>query len=256
MTPTAWATHADVTSGPCADLSDPAEQQALDDKLAIATYLLWLRTGRRWPGVQTDSVRPAGGSCGGCGRLSGGRGGHVSEIRLPGYPVLSIVEVWVDGVLVDPDEYRVDDNRWLVRFNPDPGDDRHDGWPCCQRMDRELTEDATFGVVYTWGGLPPAAGVAAAKRLGCELHLASDPDTASSCKLPIGVVRSITRQGVSIEIGQTIDLDSCGLPEVTMWLAAEDADRRGSHSGGRVIDPYRLSQRGRRVRRPGTGTQS
>lgn len=250
MIPTAWATAADISSGPCdlGDSPDPDDVAALDEKLLIATYLLFLETGSRWPGAQTDTVRPAGGSCG--GRQNRGRCGFgLREVRLPGCPVREIVEVKVDGDVVPVDEYRVDDRRWLVRVNPTVGDDVVDGWPCCQRLDRTLDEDATFGITYVWGAAPPAAGVAAAKRLGCELSLASNPDTVGVCKLPIGVTRTISRQGVSIEVASEIDLAHCGLPEVTMWLAVEAKAAQGVQSGGRITDPYRLSRRGDRFRR-------
>lgn len=242
----AWSTAADVTAGPCADLSDADDVARLDANLLIATQLLFLRTGRRWPGVVTDSYRPNPGGCG----CSWGRPGctRVPEVKLPGYPVVAILSVLIDGVEVDPFTYRIDDKRYLVRL-PDPDTDRNDGWPCCQRMDLALTDDHTFGLTYTWGSLPDHAGIAAQQRLGCELTLAGDPATAGACKLPVGVLRAITRQGVSIEVAQGINLANCGLPEVTLWLDALEYDRNGTGSPAVILDPSRLARQGRRARR-------
>jgi hypothetical protein len=241
----AWVTAEDVTTGPCAGLSGD-DADALNEQLLIATQLLYLRTGRQWPGVVTDSFRPNPGGC----HCSYGRPGctRVPEIQLPGYPVVAVASVMLDGELVSADTYRVDDKRYLVRLPND--DDLNEGWPCCQRMDWELSELDTFGIDYSWGANPDHAGMAACKRLGCEFHLAADPATAGACRLPMGVVRTISRQGVSIEIGEQLDLDHCGLPQVTMWLSALDAERAGSHRGGQIIDIATLARRGRRARRP------
>jgi hypothetical protein len=242
----AWSTAAEVVDGPCAGLTDD-DATALDRKLLIATQLLYLATGRKWPGTRSDYYRPNRGSCGcsyarpGCNR--------VPEVRLPGYPVIAITEVLIDGSPVDADTYRLDDKRYLVRL-PATVDDRNEGWPCCQRMDLDDTELNTFSIAYTWGAKPDHAGLAAQQALGCELHLASNPETASQCRLPKSIVSAITRQGVSYDFTRGINLATCGLIEVTMWLDALATDRKGTMTGARIIDPAAIARRGRRARRP------
>lgn len=238
-----WITAEQIVDGPCAGVVGEENIARLDRALLRATQLLYVRTGRRWPGIiSTVGWRPSKGSCG----CSIGRPGcnRPPEIVLPGYPVISVDRVEIDGVVVDPATYRVDDDVRLVRM-PNVTDDRNEGWPCCQRMDRGLGEEDTFGIDYTWGSIPDDAGLAAVAALGCELSLAADPNTAARCSLPKGVVRSITRQGLSMELATVLDLDSCGITDVTYWLAGLDRDQKGIGVGAMIVDPAQIARHGR-----------
>jgi hypothetical protein len=126
-------------------------------------------------------------SCG-CGRGDSCSCTRVSEIFLPG-PVGQIVEVSVDGVVLDPSTYRVDNNSQLVA----QGDLV---WPSCQDMTAAAGEEGTFVVTYYRGFAPDAMTTYAAGVLASEFYRAC---TGKACRLPAGVT-SITRQGVSMEI--------------------------------------------------------
>lgn len=194
-------------------------------------------------------IRPQGSGGCGCHRDRTRTGCHwLSELELPGFPVLSIVEVMLDGDLVTEDRYRVDDGRWLVYL---AGDDVRRGWPCCQRMDRTTGEDETWEVTYTWGGTPDAQGVpggtAAALSLGKELLLAGRG--GKGCRLPTRV-QNVTRQGVSWVLLDDLSMFSrgqTGLPEVDLWLSSLTLGRARRRSA--IIDPHAVAMAGRRVRR-------
>ena len=119
----------------------------------------------------------------------------LDRIKLSGYPVREITEVKIDGVVVDPDTYRLDERRWLVRV-PDPADPTTMlRWPACQAMGLPDTEDGTFSVTYRYGQDPPPLGIHAAGQLGCELYKAC---AGQECALPTGTTRTV-RQGITIE---------------------------------------------------------
>lgn len=105
----------------------------------------------------------------------------------------SIIQIKVDGEVLDPSLYRIDDWRYLVRL-PDP-EGVNPGWKCCQSLDLPDTEPDTWSVEYTYGTPPPPAGVAAAKLLACQLALACTG--SEDCELPSSIT-SITRQGVTM----------------------------------------------------------
>lgn len=115
----------------------------------------------------------------------------VCEIRLPG-EVAVVDQVLVDGVVLDPDAYRVDNGYRLVRL-----DDAC--WPLCQHMEKALTEVGTFGVTYTPGVSAEANPwvQSAAGALACEY--AKSSSGSSACRLPANVTR-VVRQGVTMDL--------------------------------------------------------
>lgn len=229
-----WATEADLCP-PCQGYSSVLALGAAD-MLQAASDLLYDLSGRQYPGLCTQTVRP-------CARRSGVRrresavpgGWNTSwgwclcgdscscagnqRISLGAYPVVEVTEVKVDGVVLDPSLYRLDDRRVLTRLE-DP-DGSNPGWPSTQHLDLADTEDGTWSVSFTWGEDPPPAGVRAAAVLACELAMACDPDTAEQCRLPKRVT-SITREGVTMVLSPSDFLTDgkTGLWEVDLFLAA------------------------------------
>jgi hypothetical protein len=187
-----------------------------DDYAIQAQELLYELSGRQFAGICSQKARPCWTNCG-CGWQVLSRGhlvyqndswfcndspcgcSSLSRVKLGGYPIVSIVEVKVNGDVIDPNTYRVDANRYLTRVR-DPADpDTALSWPGCQNLALEDTEDGTFSVTYSYGMEPPAIGVAAAAQLACELYKSCPGnDAAGDCALPSGTVR-IVRQGVTIE---------------------------------------------------------
>lgn len=212
-----------------ADLSAQEQERATN----YATLVLWAATGRRF-GLCPIRVRP-------CGRRSdhsslwgyvqGEAGGwypyldaagtwrncHCSggctcrpecEVWLPG-PVNQVLEVTVDGVLVDPSAYKVDNGRWLVRI---------DGgcWPEYADLS---TDTDRFEVLYVRGEPVPQALLDAAGIVACEFAKSFQ---SQDCRLPARL-SNLTRQGVTMS---ALDMDSLtrrgyvGIPEVDAVIHA------------------------------------
>lgn len=223
-----WAVVADLAE-PCASL----DAGLLANGLQVASDVLFDLTGRRWPGECTDTVRPCGyrttsrwgGWCG-CGsrRTCGCKG--LSELRLPNSPVTAVTEVKIDGVVVDPARYRVDDYRWLV-YLPESDDAERQAWPCCQDLGLADTEADTWSIAYGHGTAPPVGGVRSAMELGCQLAIAWTPALADKCQLPKRVT-TLARQGVTMAVLDPLKLFNdglTGLSSVDLWVASVNRGR-------------------------------
>lgn len=219
----------------------------------VASTILYALSGRQFPGVCSDTVRPCW--CGTAGQslayvTSGGArpivagtceavgpcGGHAS-VLLPHRPVRSITEVVVDGVTLDPAEYGLVDRRWLVRAG-------RRSWPCCQDLGRADDEPGTWSVSYEYGVAPPAGGKEMAAMYGCELAKGCAGD--SGCRLPRRV-QTLTREGVSMTVidpYEFLDQGRTGLYEIDAWLAS--VNPTGIDRAGKVINPDLLMTHRRR----------
>lgn len=156
-------------------------------------------------------------ACGVCGTDCGCT--TTPSLRLPG-PVTDIASITIDGAVVDPDAYRVDNYHLLIR---------QDGgvWPVCQDMSVD-SGVGTFIITYTKGWPVPAGGQVAAGILACEIAKAACQDT--SCALPQRM-KTITRQGVSVTlIDEFKDLDEgkIGIWLIDSWVASVMKPRRGA----------------------------
>ncbi|MFL5309679.1 MAG: hypothetical protein ACJ79H_04405 [Myxococcales bacterium] len=224
----------------------------LDVMALEASMALFEISGRQFTGLCGPvTVRPCRGSCGCWGSAAAGpwywssapygfgwawgwrnecgdRCGcePMSRVKLAGYPVREIVEVKIDGVVVDPASYRLDRWRYLTRMD-DPGPPvvrRH--WPSCQNMSLEDDQPGTFSVSYRYGVDPPQLGRDAAAELGCQLYLqCADSD---SCLLPEGTTK-VDREGITIERGLLANwfdpTKPTGLPRLDTFLKAYWATR-------------------------------
>lgn len=235
-----------IRTGPCAwplaSLSCPALEALeydLDDDIAeMATSFLWNWTGRVF-GLCELTIRPcrrdcpegaslyysgSGGlwrpvliggewqnlSCGRCGDRCGCD--RPSTLRLPG-PVDSVTAVTIDGDVLDPSAYRVDNRGVLVR---------QDGksWPVCQDVGKPDGEDGTWSVAYVRGVPVPQGGQVAAALLACEM--AKAVTAPAECKLPQRI-QTITREGVTIgflDRFEGIDAGHTGIWLVDSWVAS------------------------------------
>lgn len=128
---------------------------------------------------------------------------HVEEVFLPG-PVGSIESVQIDGVVIDPSAYRVDDGNRLVR---------QDGelWPTNQNFNVPDGMPGSFSVTYYHGATADvlvqyAAGVLAEEYLKAMFN--------RDCRLPLGAT-TIVRQGITVEVQQDFfDGGRTGIHEV------------------------------------------
>lgn len=156
------------------------------------------------------------------------------EAILPG-PVGAISEVWLNGAVLDPTAYRVDNGNRLVRTDGDC-------WPSCQDMTQDAHGEDAFSVTYYQGAAPDEISKWMAGLLAVEYYKACTSD--KSCRLPART-QQVSRQGVSytVDFG---DEDSTGIREVDDYV--------------RRLNPYHLkmapiivSPQSRRTRQPTVG---
>jgi hypothetical protein len=155
----------------------------------MGTYGMWDTNGsffasfRDWPTVNQEEMPD---------------GNLLSSIDLGVFPLTSIIQVLIDGVVLDPSNYRIDNNRHLTRLQV-PSQFNSGfisyGWPSSQITDLPSTEVGTFEVSFTYGTPPPPAGLRAAAELAWQMYLSATP-SAGACRLPARTTR-ITRQGVT-----------------------------------------------------------
>lgn len=115
------------------------------------------------------------------------------QINLP-TPVCSIEEVLIDGVVLDPTSYRVDEFRKLVFLPGSPAASGITCWPECNDLTKPTTEIGTWSVTLTYGRPVPEIVKLAAAEFACELV---KDCVDRPCKLPRRVT-SVQRQGVSV----------------------------------------------------------
>lgn len=171
--------------------------------------------------------------CGRCGdRCSCSQ---VHEVVLPG-PIYEIVDVVIDGQLLMPTAYRVDNRASLVRIDGQ-------AWPLCNDMssDSGLGTGAagTWEVTYKRGAEVPTGGQVAAGILAVEFAKAACED--ASCRLPKRV-QTVTRQGVTIGMLDTfddIDVGHTGIWLVDSWVASTSKTARGSRVYSPDVRPLR-----------------
>lgn len=134
------------------------------------------------------------------------------QVMLSG-PVAEVVEVKIDGVVVDPSAYRVDDYKWLVR---------QDGecWPECADQNVPAGEVGSFEVTYKRGMPVPLALLQMAAILACEYVKRCTGD--DSCRLGSRVV-AMSRQGVDFQfvpLDQLLTHGLTGVDEVDQMILA------------------------------------
>jgi hypothetical protein len=210
----------------------------LESVAAAASDLMFQVSGRVYNGLCERTIRPCASACG-CFAVSravgltwawtsypggawwtnecGDRCGCGSEDYLPlsGYPVREVLAVKIDGQVVDPSTYFLEEGRRLLRTN--------DGsWPACQNLTLDDSQPGTFSVRYRWGVEPPELGKMAAAQLAGELYKLA---TTGKCALPARATK-VVRQGVSVDMNPAMTSllrsGSSGLQLVDAFVAASN----------------------------------
>lgn len=208
---------------PCILDGEPVPQPIIDQAKLAASQLLWAITGRQF-GVCEATIRPCRKKCedicclpvGGfpwvpvhlpdgtwtnvaCDCQGGCSCTKICEINIP-YPACSVSEVKIDGVVVDPATYRIDNFRKLVRVG-------EECWPICNALNLPDTEIGTWSVTLTYGKEVPEMVTLGAQEMACEIIKSC---MGRPCKLPQRL-QSITRQGMSATFLDPMEFISEGL---------------------------------------------
>jgi hypothetical protein len=213
-----WCAWDDVTR--CRTDLETVDEADQDWAIAIASAQLFKRTRRRYPGLCERTVAV----CQECScLLRWCRCDPAHRVRLYPAPVISVDQVTIDGVILDPSAYTLREREWLVRIDGD-------AWPLGSPL-----EDAAFQVAFTWGRLPPADGVLAAATLAAEYAAGCTEDLV--CRLPKRL-RELTKEGgryvLSNEDTAALLTGITGLPEVDNFVTAELIDMKAPHG---LFDP-------------------
>lgn len=249
-----------VTSGRVQGVTmDPEVIAALcADAAACSSEILYMRSGRVFTGIAGPvTARPVSRPIdvdtrswmGGGGGWNAGWGNasyfgfgagavvshfgtsHVPEVELGDYPIDSVLEVKIDGIVIPAAEYELRDYKMLVRLRTSASENptARWGWPTSQIGDLPDTELGTFSVTYTYGTDAGASGKRAARALAEFLIL---PDFGDPTAFPQRV-SSISRQGISATVASVEDMMSKGLlgiPDVDYWLDTVNPGKRRRQS--------------------------
>lgn len=184
-----------------------------DELLLMASNILHRKTCYMYPGLCEYTIRPCPPCFCRCSPCHCGRKYPVLPLSLE-YPLVSVSEVRINGVVVDPETYRVDDYSRLVRLG---------GlcWPSCQDLAGDPATNQVLEVDIVTGRTPPLDLQYAAEVLAVELRRACG--ASESCKLPSHVT-GVVRQGVSFgstnkDIFEVFANGLLGLPDVDRILS-------------------------------------
>lgn len=242
----------------CGDIQeqcDTTDLALLDGIAQAAGSVLFQLSGRQFSGRCEQTVRPHSDSCGcwpynllpglspGAPQYPAGAGGwgpwgwwgtgwgwggadcgcaSVSSALLVGYPVREVTEVKIDGDVIDPGEYRLDEWRWLTRL--DDADGNLQRWPGCQDLARPDTEVGTWSATYFYGQDVPIEGKYAAQQLACDIYASLN---GGACKTPERTIQQ-TRQGVTVQMAPFVSWGrkdgqwATGLTLVDLFLSAQN----------------------------------
>lgn len=249
-----------IIPDPCLLEGAPVPQPIIDEAKLAASQLLWAMTGRQFS-CCTTTIRPCRKKCDDvcCVGEAWGGGGYpwipvmlgdgswtniscdcrdgcsctkLSEIRVPS-PVCSIDEVVIDGVIVDPTTYRVDNFNKLVRLGSDV-------WPSCNDLTKEDTEIGTWSVTLTYGNQIPEFVRMAAAEMAFEIikNCTSNPN----CKLPQRL-QTVTRQGTTMSFLDSIDFLKEGFTGLSLVdLAVRTYNPRRLQRRPTVVSPDSINQ--------------
>lgn len=158
---------------------------------------------------------------------------EIQELILPAQEVSGPVVVTINGAVLDPSAYRVDDGNRLVRQDGER-------WPLCQDMNLPLGDPTgpTFSVSF-YAGLGPDENLdMAAGILAKEWYRACQ---GQDCRLP-STATEVTRQGVSFRI-PSFDTGTSGIREVDNIVASYNPHHLKTRSRVVSVDSIRGRRR-------------
>lgn len=183
---------------PAAAGADPEDENVIA-AVQDASLVLFYLTGRQFNGTGETTVYP---DCR-CNECS------PRALNLGLWPVTAITGVRIDGVDEDPDDFHVDEYKYIVRNDGE-------AFPQCGNWYAETggaydnADDRwVFEVTVEHGLTPPPLVTRATLALACSLY-ADSACNGDGCALPDRVT-AVTRQGVSFEVADFIGLLTQGV---------------------------------------------
>lgn len=140
------------------------------------------------------------------------------EVKLP-FPVGRVDQVKVDGAVLDPADYQIQNGNILVWIGSDPCP-----FPATQDLGKADTEPGTFSVTFLNAYPVDNTGAVAAAYLAMEFARACKPK--GKCTLPRGVV-NVVRNGISFDIEAGLFPNGLtGIDLVDAFIEAWNPDHR------------------------------
>lgn len=216
---TDWMTSEQLVECGCPN-GDPVQ---IARWIAMSQQMIYLLSGSRFSGPCTQKWRPAL-PYDGCGssmlypHLIDGQvwnlptGWNSSALYLPFDWPREVEEVRIDGAIIDPADYRLDQATRTIHL-------RDRTWPLRQDLALEDTEPGTWSVTVTHGEDPPALLIGAAIDYAVELGKGC---SGLACALPARAV-SIAKQGITIDLQiaqELLNAGRTGLASVDAALTA------------------------------------
>jgi len=183
-----------------------------------------------WPVQYQGGFANIGACCGSC---------CIPTVALP-ISVNEIIEIVIDGVVLDPSAYKIQAYRRVARVDGE-------GWPCSNDLTIDASpyvgppdgsKDGSWQITYGVGKPVPEGGRYAASIFACQI--AKNQCGSDDCVLPQRL-KSITRQDVEMAFADPLEfLDNgmTGIYEVDLWL--QSVNPNGLRRRSRV---YRADQK-------------
>jgi hypothetical protein len=179
---------ADNSRCPLARGQDP-EDFAIVDAIQDASLAVYYLTGKQFNGTARTIVRPHS-DCNECAPY---------KLTMGLWPVTAIVGIRENGVDQDPEDYHIDEWRYIVKNNGETFP-RYDHWTA---LTGSIEDNATDGWVFeveVEHGIPaPPLIRRATAALACSLLDEEDYQGCEDCGLP-SKLTAVSRQGVSFTI--------------------------------------------------------
>lgn len=217
--------------GSCTLTLHPCREECWPENFANWMYGSWLPTyggsswGYPWPALMGGRWYNLG--CGTCGDDCSCT--TLQQVSLP-YPVSGIGEVKIDGDIIAPSDYRVDDWRWLVLLNGLTV-------PACNDLNNPDGE-GSWSVTVSVGEAVPQLGLFAVNELGLQIALGCVGNAA--CSLPTATMTKLSRQGLDQEFKKGDWLAGyTGLRNVNEFLSLHNPTRSGTASVYAIDGPSR-----------------
>lgn len=187
---------ADNSRCPIARGQDP-EDPAIIDAIQDASLVVYYLTGKQFNGTGQVTVRPRC-ECYDC---------EPRFLTMGVWPVTAVVGVREEGIETDPDDYHIDEWRYLVKNNGETFPRCHNWYAGTGTAEDNADDGWVFEVTVEYGIPAPPLITRATAAFACSLL--DDVGDCEDCDLPSRLT-AVSRQGVSFTVEDFADLMRVG----------------------------------------------